>query len=80
MDKQKIKYKGIIQRHWGDPVLSQLISVGLFALLTVFYSLCEKLLKDILFVQALKDGLIFKVGHYKILTFLALAVQKKTNW
>jgi len=74
MDKQKIKYKGIIQRIWADPVLSQLISVGLLSLLTVLYSLCQTLFKDISFVQALKDTLTFQFELYKILISLAIAV------
>jgi len=73
-DKKKIEYKGILERLWNDQVLSQLISVGLLALLTVLYSFFVTIFKDISFRQALTDTLTFKFELFKILIFIAIAV------
>lgn len=73
-EKKKIEYKGLFQRLWNDQVLSQLISVGILSLLTLLYSFFVTVFKDISFLQALTDTLIFRFELYKILIFIAVAV------
>lgn len=73
-EKKKIEYKGFFQRIWNDPVLSQLISVILLSLLTLIYSFCVTIFKDISFKQAFIETLYLKFELYKILICIAAAI------
>jgi len=74
MDKTKIKYKGIIQRLWTDPVLSQIFSVAILALLTILYSFFRTVFKDISFKQSLLDTLYYPLELYKVFILLVIVV------
>lgn len=74
MDKDKIKYKGIFQRLWTDPVLSQIISAAILALLTVVYSVFKTVFKYISFRQAFLDTVNYQLELYKVFILLLLVV------
>lgn len=72
--KKKIEYPGIINKIWNDPVLSQLISVGLLSIIAIIYSFCVTIFKEISFKDALIETLTLKFELYKILIFIAIAI------
>ena len=71
MSKEKIEFKGFFSRAWTDPVLSQVIAVGI---ITLTYSFIQTVLKDISLVDAIKETLLFKFEVYKFLLSILFVV------
>src|SRR5690554_5908044 len=71
--KEKIKYPGILNKLWHDPIWGKLIYTGILFILGLLYSFFTTIFKEISFVNAFVETLNICIPIYLIFIIIALA-------